>query len=105
MEFIHLEGREGQKSAFHNIERLARRQRVRPVTGAHVVGGVGTKTARRSEEAVNEADGGAFALPTQDETHVVGICESAATAKIAVDVGGKLFRAKGRVAAAEYRAP
>ena len=78
------------------IEGLAGGQGVGPVAGADVVGSSSDEAAGRSEESVDGARAEAITAPAEDEWHVVGVCESGASADIALYVAGEIVLCEGK---------
>ena len=72
------------------VERLSCRQCMRPIPGTDIVISTGHKSSCRSEEPVDSADRNAFAIPAQDEWHVIRIGKSAAAANAPRDVGSEI---------------
>ena len=92
VKLVHLEGREGaQVFVARERKRLARGNRVCPVSGADVIAGIGGVAPGRREKAIEQTDRDAFLIPPEDEWHVVRIGETAAAPlMLPVDVQGKI---------------
>src|SRR3954453_6464740 len=63
---------------------------MRPIPGTDIVVSTGNKSPRGSQEPIKRADENAFAIPAQDERHVIRIGKSPTAANAPCDVGSEI---------------
>src|SRR5215510_12010679 len=86
VQFIHLKRGNGCLLVLGQIERLTRRDRMRPVARSNIVIRTSGEPAGRREESIHCANPDALLVPTNDERLIVRICKAAASTNWASNV-------------------
>src|SRR5260370_28884971 len=89
MEFVHLKRRYSGRFVLREIERFARRRRLSPVSGTHIVVHVCTESARGRQETVCRTNISAFRAPAENERLIKGIRKSSTSTQRALDIGSE----------------